>query len=99
MAFSIFQPEREKSGSEQVIAAIVWVDAFTAVYFTIEYVVRFTCSPRKIKFFIDPMNLVDLFALLPYFLSMVLEHLSEFHIIGKTGKVRLHFDITEKFGL
>ena len=92
MAFSIFQPEREKSGSEQVIAAIVWVDAFTAVYFTIEYVVRFTCSPRKIKFFIDPMNLVDLFAILPYFLSMVLEHLSEFHIIGKTGKVRLHFE-------
>ena len=33
------------------------------------------------------MNLVDLFAILPYFLSMVLEHLSEFHIIGKTGKV------------
>lgn len=80
-------PEREKTGSEQVIAAIVWVDAFTAVYFTIEYVVRLACSPRKIKFFIDPMNLVDLFAILPYFLSMVLEHLSEFHIIGKTGKV------------
>jgi hypothetical protein len=74
-------------GSAQVIAAIVWVDAFTAIYFTIEYVVRFACSPKKLKFFIDPMNLVDLFAILPYFLSMVLEHLSEFHIIGKTGKV------------
>ena len=76
-------------GSAQVIAAIVWVDAFTAIYFTIEYVVRFACSPKKLKFFIDPMNLVDLFAILPYFLSMVLEHLSEFHIIGKTGKVNI----------
>ena len=78
----------QNDGSAQVIAAIVWVDAFTAVYFTIEYVVRFTCSPKKFRFFVDPMNLVDLFAILPYFLSMVLEHLSEFHIIGKTGKVR-----------
>ena len=70
-----------------VINGIVWVDAFTAVYFTIEYVVRIATCPRKFKFFIDPMNLVDLFAILPYFVSFVVDHLSEFHIIGKTGKV------------
>ena len=70
-----------------VYDAIVWIDAFTAVYFTLEYVIRFGCAPRKLNFFIQPLNLVDLFAILPYLFSFVLDHLSEFHIIGKAGKV------------
>ena len=28
-----------------------------------------------------------MFAILPYFVSFLIDHLSEFHIIGKTGKV------------
>lgn len=71
-----------------LIEAIVWIDAFTAVYFTIEYVIRFSCAPRKLVFFIQPLNVVDLLAILPYLFSFVLDHLSEFHIIGKAGKVR-----------
>lgn len=67
--------------------AIVWIDAFTAVYFTIEYVVRFGCAPRKLYFFVQPLNLVDLFAILPYLFSFLLTHLEEFHVIGKAGKV------------
>lgn len=42
------------------IEVIVWVDAFTAVFFTIEYVIRFSCSPRKLRFFVNPMNLVSI---------------------------------------
>ena len=38
-----------------VYDAIVWIDAFTAVYFTLEYVIRFGCAPRKLKFFIQPL--------------------------------------------
>jgi len=33
-----------------VIDVIVWIDAFTAIFFTIEYVVRFACSPRKLRY-------------------------------------------------
>ncbi len=67
---------------------ILYVDYFTAVYFTIEYVVRFVCTPARHRFFVQPMNLIDLFAILPYFINIILDQLiSEFHIIGKAGKV------------
>lgn len=33
------------------------------------------------------MNLVDLVALLPFFISMALEELEDFQIIGKAGKI------------
>eukprot|EP00094_Tigriopus_californicus_P010656 TCALIF_10280-PA protein Name:"Similar to Kcnb1 Potassium voltage-gated channel subfamily B member 1 (Rattus norvegicus)" AED:0.14 eAED:0.14 QI:442/0.5/0.6/0.8/0.25/0.4/5/0/478 len=86
------KPSKEELESEEhqrntVATVILWVDAFTAVYFTIEYFVRLACTPKKLQFFIQPMNLVDLFAILPYFINFIVDHLSEFHIIGKAGKV------------
>ncbi len=79
--------EREEERDSTAAIVILYVDYFTAVYFTIEYAVRIGTTPRKFHFFVQPMNLVDLFAILPYFINMILDHLSEFHIIGKAGKV------------
>ena len=79
--------DKEAEERNTIATVILWVDAFTAVYFTIEYFTRLACTPRKLKFFIQPLNLVDLFAILPYFINFIVDHLSEFHIIGKAGKV------------
>jgi hypothetical protein len=81
------EPKQDDNYWNIVYEAIVWIDAFTAVYFTLEYVIRIVCAPEKLKFVISPLNVVDLFAILPYIFSFVLDHLSEFHIIGKAGKV------------
>ncbi len=78
------KPKSSDEKNRNTIAAIIlYVDYFTAVYFTIEYVVRIVCTPRKLKFVVQPLNVVDLLAILPYFINMILDHLSEFHIIGR----------------
>ena len=57
------------------------------IFFLIEYLVRLVTCPRKIKFFFGLMNLIDFLALIPFFLSLLLEGLEDFEIVGKTGKI------------
>lgn len=44
------------------LACIVW--------FTIEFVTRFVCSPNKLQFVKSILNLIDLIAILPYFITV-----------------------------
>ena len=63
------------------------IDVITVSFFTLEYFIRLACSPRKLKFVRGPMNMIDLFAIIPFYLSLLLEGLEDFEIIGKTGKI------------
>lgn len=67
--------------------ALIIIDEISIIFFTLEYVVRFTCAPRKWKFFKDPMNLVDLLAIIPFYLTLVLDSMEDMQIIGKAGKL------------
>ena len=57
------------------------------IFFLVEYLIRLVTCPRKIKFFFGLMNLIDFLALIPFFLSLLLEGLEDFEIVGKTGKI------------
>lgn len=73
--FPEFQPEAESGQPEiypEAVAVMEIIDNIAVAFFLIEYVVRFACSPRKLQFFIGPMNLVDLFAILPFFLDLII---------------------------
>merc|ERR1712038_679785 len=72
---------------EKGILALKIVDELTMWFFTLEYLIRFACAPRKWIFFKAPLNVVDLLAILPYFVSFVMEELKDTQVIGRAGKV------------
>ena len=77
------------------------VDNITIFIFSLEYIirgnifvnifiadiVRITCSTRKIKFFLQPMNLVDLFSLVSVYIYFAFSYLEEYEISCKAGKI------------
>lgn len=48
-------------------------EVFSLIVFTIEYVVRFLSSKKKLKYILSFLGLVDLIAILPFYLSLGLD--------------------------
>ena len=78
---------RLESNPTQLQVVCIHVDTFTFIFFTLEYVFRFICCPRKWIFFKETMNMIDLVTLLPFYFGIVLEELQDYQTIGKAGKM------------
>ena len=63
------------------------IDNIAVMFFTVEYVLRLVMCPKKDKFLMSRMNLIDLLAIAPFFLSVVLAGLEDMQVIGKAGKI------------
>lgn len=52
------------------------IDTVCVAFFTAEYVIRFSVCPNRLKFVISYMSIIDLLAILPYYINLVVEQTS-----------------------
>ena len=83
----VLQEDADNESVKFVVFLIDVIENIVVSFFLVEYLVRLITSPRKLTFFFNIMNLIDFFALIPFFLSILLDGLEDFEIVGKTGKI------------
>ena len=58
---------------EDVIKIMETIEVTSAIWFTVDYFVRFFCSPNKVKFLKSFLNTIDLISILPFYIVAILE--------------------------
>ncbi len=69
------------------------------ILFKFCFQIRLACSPRKLQFFVAPMNLVDLFAIVPFFLDLIiggLQVMTSFYRLQCKPRPNSHYVLTNQ---
>ena len=67
-----------------------FIDVLEAIYmtwFTVEFLVRFLSCPDHCKFIKSFMNIIDLLAILPYYLSPLVDQLQSVKQVGQVLRI------------
>ena len=81
--FEDLLPPNEESLMHSTVSFIEWS---CTIFFTVEYILRFSCCPMKIRFLKNVMNLIDLLAIIPFYMDLLLDQMTDIAILGKASK-------------
>ena len=56
--------------------AMTYLDYLSAAFFTLEFLVRVFFAPKKLEFFKQPLNVIDILCLVPHFTSIIIKTVS-----------------------
>ena len=79
--------DSETEDYPEIVLAFDWAETIIMIVFTIEYVLRLVTCPSKLKFVLQPLNIIDILALIPFYLAIIVMQLETLKIIGKAGKM------------
>ncbi|XP_074606433.1 potassium voltage-gated channel subfamily A member 7-like isoform X1 [Acropora palmata] len=57
--------------STSILEKLFLAEAFCIFFFTLELIIRFMVSPTKLRFFRNVLNMVDLLAVVPFYVTLV----------------------------
>lgn len=74
-----------------------YIEMGCVIFFTIESIVRFAVCPNKLKFIMNPINIIDLLSLLTYYISLGLEKISIFKKAKQFSRILKIFSVFKVF--
>lgn len=84
-------------GITQDNESLAMIEAICTYWFTFEYLVRFSASPHKWNFFRTGVNIIDLLAIFPYYISIFLLEPTTLNYPAQSDPWRILIDVFRIF--